>query len=100
MPTDWEKLINEEKARIIALDSTLDQKRTPCLKQDLSSALHRLGNTRDALSLGAKADSPIYKAAWLAIAEENIRGAAQMREKVQALVDAYGGPENVVETGG
>lgn len=99
MPTDWEKLINEEKARIIALDSTLDQKRTPWLKGQLRLAMNKLGDARDALAFAAKAE-PNYHATWIGFADFNIRAATQAREKVQAAVDTHGGPENVIEIGG
>ena len=33
----------------------------------------------------------------MSIAEENIKMAANIREQVQKVVDAYGGPDNVEE---
>jgi hypothetical protein len=37
---------------------------------------------------------------WQGFAQLNLQIAGQLRQKVQAAVDKYGGPENIVEVGG
>lgn len=93
-----EQRIGEERSRIKALDSSLDPERTPYLKNQLRFAGHMLDDAVDALRFAAKADSN-YGALWTDFAEMNIQNAIQRREKVQALVDRYGGPKKVMEVG-
>ena len=99
MNGDIEQRIKEEKARVIALDSTLDAKRTPYLKGQLRFASHMLDDAMDALLLAEKAE-PNYVAMWVDFAETNIQRAVHSREKVKAAVDKFGGPDHIVEMGG
>ena len=99
MQSNFEQQITEERARIVALDSVLDSKRTPYLKSQLRFAGHMLDDAASALRHADKAQ-PNYVAMWIGFAEMNLQAAAQRREKVQAAVDKYGGPVNVIEVGG
>ena len=94
-----EQKIADERARITALDATLDNQRTPYLKGRLQFAGHMLDDAADALRLAAQAQ-PNYVGMWMGFAEWNIQAAKQLREKVQAAVDEYGGPQHVIKVGG
>lgn len=94
-----DKQIADERARIAALDATLDNQRTPYLKGRLRFAGHMLDDAAAALRHAAQAQ-PNYVGMWIGFAEWNVQAATQLREKVQAAVDKYGGPEHVIEVGG
>jgi hypothetical protein len=72
---------------------------TPYLKTQLRSASHHLDDASAGLRHGAKA-GPNDAAMWQGFAQLNLQIAGQLRQKVQAAVDKYGGPENIVEVGG
>ena len=86
MQTDTQR-IEEQRARIVALDSTLDSKRTPFLKRQLLSASHRLDDATDALRYAEKAHSTKDAAMWRGFAETNIQAAVQFCQKVQEAVE-------------
>lgn len=98
MPT-LEELIAAERTRITALDSTLDEKRVPYMKRQLRSAGHMLDDATAGLGHAAKA-IPHNRAMWHDFVLMNLQIAAQIRQKVQAAVDKFGGPEHIVEVGG
>ena len=97
--SNLQQLITEERARIEALDSTLDAGRTPYLKNQLRHAAHLLDDANDALRMEAHAASN-HKGVWIGFAGTLLQAATQLRLKVHELVDTYGGPANVVEIGG
>lgn len=94
MQTD--QRIAEERAKINALDSSLDAQRTPYLKAQLRFAGHMLDDAMAGLKHASKAE-PSYVGLWLEFVEMNIQNATQRREKVKAAVDIYGGAENIME---
>lgn len=98
MQVDSPKQIDEERARIEALDSSLDAQRTPYLKSQLRLALGHLDDAGDALRFAARPHADVAR--WNSFAALNIQFAVQTREAVQKLVDKYGGPNNVTEAGG
>ena len=100
MTSDLIRQIEEERARIVALDSTLDGQRTPYLKARLRFAGHTLDDAEDGLRYAAKAPTDYNVAMWLDFTAFNIHVAAEMRQKVKAAVDKHGGPEHVIEMGG
>ncbi len=83
----------------MVLDSSLDANKTPYLKGQLRFALHSLDDAGDGLVHAAKADSK-WGATWLDFAATNIQIAVQLRQKVQAVVDKFGGPQQIKEVGG
>jgi hypothetical protein len=58
-----------------------------------------LDDAEDAMRLADKA-APQYVAMWIGFAEMSIQTATEKRQSVQVAVDAYGGPEHVMEIGG
>lgn len=94
-----EQQIAEERACIETLNATLDSGRTPYLKGQLRFATHILDDAAAALRHAAKAQPP-DAAMWMEFALMNVQHAKEKREKVQAAVDKYGGPQNIVEFGG
>jgi len=86
----------EEESRIAELNSTLGQQRTPYLKGQLQQAMSKVTDVETLLRF-AQQSEPRHAGAWMSIAEENIKMAANIREQVQKVVDAYGGPDNVEE---
>lgn len=88
-----------EKNLITRLDGTLNQDRTPYLKAQLRLTLSNVDDVDMLLRFEQQAQ-PRYAGAWLAIAEGNVARAAATCQQVQKLVDAYGGPDNVIEVGG
>ncbi len=94
-----EQQIADERARITALDATLDNQRTPYLKAQLRFATHILDDADAALRHAPKAQ-PRDAAMWMGFAAMNLQHATEKRTKVQAAVDSYGGPQNIVEVGG
>jgi len=99
MPSELEQRILNERAQLLALDSTLDDKRTPYMKRQLRFAGHMLDDATTGLSHAARAN-PSNAAMWRDFAQMNIQIAAQLREKVRAAVDKYGGPEHITEIDG
>ncbi len=87
-----------EKTRIADLDAALSQERTPYLKERLRLAMNSTQDVRTLLRLAEQAEAQ-YAQAWLAIAEGNITMAATTRQQVQELVDTYGSPDKVIESG-
>jgi hypothetical protein len=98
MQSDLEQRIAGERASVAALDPVLDSKRTPYLKGQLRSAEHMLNDAVEAVRHANKAH-PNYVAMWMGFAEMNFQTAAQLRQKVEAAIDMYGGPELVTEIG-
>jgi hypothetical protein len=99
MQSDLEERIKSERAAIAALDSTLDSERTPYLKSQLRFAGHMLDDAEAAMRLAVKA-APKYVAMWIGFAGISIQMATDKRQSVQVAVDAFGGPEHVIEIGG
>lgn len=95
MPEKLEQQIAEERAQIAALDSKLDAKRAPYIKKQLTFAGHILDDAEAGLR-HAKAN-PDSAAMWLDFVGMNLYNATTMRQKIQAVVNKYGGPENVEE---
>jgi hypothetical protein len=98
MHDNLEQQISEERARITTLGSALDSTRTPYLKSQLRFAGHMLDDAVSALRHAEKAQA-YDSTMWLGFAVMNLQGATQRREKVQAVVEKYGGPANVTEIG-
>src|SRR6266436_4862127 len=98
MHDDIEQRIKEERARVTALDSTLDAERTPYLKGRLQRAADILDDAVDALHFADIAE-PNYVTMWTGFAETNMEIAAQLRQKVKAAVDKFGGPDHIIEMG-
>jgi len=90
--------IADERARIAALDASLDKGRTPYLKSQLRFATHILDDASAALRHAAKAQSRDAEM-WMGFAAMNLQHAKEKREKVQAAVDKYGGTQNILEIG-
>jgi hypothetical protein len=88
--------ILEERALINALDASLDARRAPYLKSQLRFAGHMLDDAQVALAHAAKA-GPTDAGMWLGFAEINIENAIQRREKVEDVINKYGGASNVME---
>ena len=94
MPSNLEKQIEDERARIVALDSTLDAARTPYLKWQLRLAQHFLDDTKAALR-DMKGDSK--SAMWVEFAANCLGRATEKRVQVEEVVKKYGGPEHIEE---
>jgi hypothetical protein len=90
--------IAEEKVRIEATRFNLGL-RTPYLESQLRFAGLILDDAVSALRHAEKAPAS-HTAIWIDFAVINHQGATQRREKVQAVIDKYGGAANVIETGG
>jgi hypothetical protein len=97
MPSKLEQQIEEERARIVALDSKLDDGRTPHMKWQLRLAQHFLDDTKSALR-DVKGD--ISNLHWVAFAADCLQRATEKRKAVEETVNMYGGPEHVVEIDG
>jgi hypothetical protein len=98
MQTNLPQQITEERVRITALDSELDSRRTPYLKSQLQRAVHLLDDANYALQMEANAGAR-YKGVWVGLAGTLLQTSVQLRQKVQELIDKYGGPSNVTEVG-
>ena len=59
-----------------------------------------LDDAGDGLRYAAKATTNKNVAMWFDFAAMYIQMAAQIRQKVQASVEKYGGPEHIIEMGG
>lgn len=99
MNSNVERRIRKERELVTALDCTLDAKRTPYLKGQLRRAADVLDDAVEALRFAEIAESN-YVASWTGLAEMNIQVSEQLRQKVKAVVDMYGGPDQVIEIGG
>jgi hypothetical protein len=97
MPSNLEKQINEERARLHALRSKLDTGRTPYMKWRLGLALHILEDGEAALR-DVKGDT--NDSDWTAFASFCLQLAMEKRKEVEETANKYGGPANVVEMGG
>jgi hypothetical protein len=95
MPTDLEQRIEEERARIVALDSKLDVARTPYAKGQLQLALHFLDDTKSAL-LNFRGDSS--SADWVTFAMDCLQRATQKRQELESVTQ--GGDPRIIEIGG
>jgi hypothetical protein len=89
---------NAEREQIIALDGTLSQDRTPCLKNQLRNAVNWI-DMDTILAFANRAESQVNFDAWLTLGELNILTARGIRERIQRLVDDCGGPDKLVERG-
>lgn len=98
MQSDLEKRIEEERALIVSLDSTLDANRTLYMKRQLRFGMHTLDDA--VLGLRHAKENPKYEDMWIGFAEMNFQIASQIRQKVQAAVDKFGGPNHIIEMGG
>ena len=98
MQASLEKQIEEQRAQTAALDSSLDNERTPYLKQQLRLARHALDDAGDGLRYVAKANQH-DAAMWLGFVQMNVRIATDIFQKVKAAVQEHGGPEHVIEVG-
>jgi hypothetical protein len=97
MPSDLGKRIEEERARIAALDSKLDANRTPYIKKQVTFAGHILDDAQAGLR-HAK-ESPSHEAMWFDFVEMNIQNAGSVRQRIEAVINKYGGPANIIEVG-
>ena len=95
MRSDLEQRIKDERARIFALASKLDANRTPYIKKQLTFAGHILDDAQAGLRHAKEA--PSHEAMWFDFIEMNIQNAASLRQRIEAMVNKYGGPENVEE---
>jgi len=75
MPTNLEKQIEEERARITALDVKLDANRTLGAKGQLRLALNFLDDTKSALRTTFKGDTS--NTDWIAFAADCLQRATQ-----------------------
>ena len=97
MRSTLEKLIEEEREQIVALDSKLDTGRTPYIKWQLRLAQHFLEDAKSALrDVKSDASNPH----WVAFATDCLQRASEKRRIAEETVSKYGGPANVVEIGG
>ncbi|MGA3370583.1 MAG: hypothetical protein ABSC48_02360 [Terracidiphilus sp.] len=97
MQNTLEKLIEEERKQIVALDSKLDSGRTPYMKWQLRLARHFLDDAKSALR-ELKGDASNLH--WVAFATDCLQRASEKRKTVEETVSKYGGPANVTEIGG
>jgi hypothetical protein len=98
MPTTLEELIAVERAQVVAVDSSLDEKRTPYMKRQVRFAGHLLDDATAGLGHATNA-TPQNRAMWQEFVLMNLQMAAQIRQKVQAAVEKFGGAEHVIEVG-
>jgi hypothetical protein len=96
---EYEKQINEARARIDSLDASLDNQHTPFMKSQLRFAGHLLDDAESAMGHAAEA-GPRDAAMWHAFADLSIQHATQIWKTIQKSVEKYGGPANVREVGG
>lgn len=94
MPSDLERRIEEERKRILALDSKLDAARTPYAKGQLRLALHCLDDTQSAL-LTFKGDST--SADWITFAMDCLQRAKQKRQELESVTQD--GDPRIIEIG-
>lgn len=94
MRSDLEQRIEEERARIVALDSKLDVERTPYAKEQLRLALHFLDDSKSALLTKGGSSS----ADWLTFAKDCLQRAAQKRQQLESVT--LGGDPRIIEIGG
>lgn len=99
MQNNLDQRIKEERALVTVLDSTLDTKRTQYLRGQLQRAADILDDASYALRFSEIAE-PNHMAMWTGFAEINIQIAEQLRQKVTAVVEMYGGPQHLIEIGG
>jgi hypothetical protein len=85
--------IEEERARIVALDSKLDVTRTPFAKAQLRAALSFLDDANTALRRNFDGDTG--SAVWIRFATDCLRRAAQKRQEVDAAT--RGGAGDIIE---
>jgi hypothetical protein len=77
MPSNLEKQVEEEYARIVALDSKLDESRTPYLKWQLRLAQHILDDTKSYLR-SVKGDT--NNSYWIMFATDCLQRATEKRK--------------------
>jgi hypothetical protein len=92
-----EKRIEDELAKIKALDSQLDAKHTPYLKNQLRRAGNNLDDALTALKHKSEATNSRDELMWLGFAEVNIQHAVEWYAKVKAACDVRGGTANIRE---
>ena len=80
----------KEREAVKKLDSVIDAKRTPHIKDQLKLAFFNLDDVESCLDIFAKNAGPGYKDWWYSMAEHHIQAAADLRQRVQKLVDDYG----------
>jgi hypothetical protein len=95
MPSNLENQLEEERARIVALDSKLDVKLTPNAKAELRLALNFLDDTKTALR-GFKGDTS--NADWVKLATFSLQRATEKRQAVQEAT--HNGDSRIIEMGG
>ena len=93
---EYEKQINEARARIDILDASLDNQRTPYMKSQLRFAGHLLDDAESAVGHAAKAGTR-DAAMWHTFADSSIQHATKIWKTIQESVEKYGGPANVTE---
>jgi hypothetical protein len=93
---DVKQEIEEERARIVALDSTSDVTRTPIAKAQLRLALSFLNDADSALRGNFNGDTG--SAIWIQLATDCLRRATEKRQEVYAAT--RGGADDIFETGG
>jgi hypothetical protein len=95
MRTELEQRIEEERLRILALDSKLDPARTPYAKGQLQLALHFLDDTKGALhNLSTHSGA----SDWSAFALDCLRRATQKRQELESVTQD--GDPRIIEIGG
>jgi uncharacterized membrane protein len=89
-----------ERMLIRQLESTLSSPRTPHMKRQLNQILQTVDDVEKLLRFAQDAQERRHSDAWLDLAESNILAATNIRQRIQKLIDVYGGPQNVLEVGG
>ena len=93
------KAAAKEREAVKKLDSLINAKRTPHIKDQLKLAFFNLDDVESCLNTFAKNAGPGYKDWWYSMAEYHVQAAADLRERIQKLVDDYG-VDTIVEAGG
>jgi len=70
------------------------------MKRQLNQILQSVDDVERLLGFARRAQEPPHSEAWLDLAESNMLAARNIRQRIQKLVDVYGGPQNVLEVGG
>jgi type II secretory pathway pseudopilin PulG len=94
MSTDLERRIEAERVRILALDSRLDDQRTPYAKGQLRLALHFLDDTKSALR---NFNCDPSNRDWVAFATDCLRRASQKRLELESVT--RNGDPSIIEIG-
>jgi hypothetical protein len=86
-----------EKALISELEANLSDPQTPRMKRQLKQLLENAEDVEALLRFAKNAKQRRHTDAWLSLAESNIRAVADIRRRIQEVVNVYGGPQGVVE---